>query len=242
MSVARHVFAKVQTEMSTQASRRGASHRIFAAAKQGDTLELLVYDSIGESFWGSGVTAEAVKQKLDEAGKNLKKIRVRLNSPGGDPFEASTIYSLLTQHQAPVECYVDGLAASAAFTIAMAGDDIFVSESALMMLHNASGICMGNAAELRKMGKTLDLVSSTMRDIYSKRSGMKADEVQALMDAETWMNATEAVEYGFADGVIRSDPEEEKRARALAASFDLAPFARRAEIELMREEFAILSI
>jgi ATP-dependent Clp endopeptidase proteolytic subunit ClpP len=210
----------------TSSQGRVAPKRMFAAAKKNDTLELLIYDSIGESMWGGGVSAESVKQKLDEAGE-VGKISVRINSPGGDVFEGSTIYSLLSQHKAKVECYVDGLAASAAFTIAMAADEIHISESAMMMCHNAWGMCMGNAADMEKMADTLGKVSSTMRDIYSKRCGMKADEVQTLMDAETWMTAEEAVESGFADDVIaRDDPNEEEDAKALAASYDLSKFRK----------------
>src|ERR1700690_3809962 len=178
--------------MATSLNPTQNPKRIFAAVKKNDELELLVYDSIGESWWGAGVTAEAVKQKLNEAG-DVSKITLRINSPGGDVFEASAIYSLLTQHKAKVECYVDGLAASAAFTIAMAGDSIHISESAMMMCHNAWGMCMGYAADMQKMTDLLNKISGVMCDIYSQKSGMKADEVQALMDAETWMTAAEAV-------------------------------------------------
>jgi ATP-dependent Clp endopeptidase proteolytic subunit ClpP len=207
--------------MATSIRSAQAPRRIFAAAKKNDELELLVYDSIGESWWGGGVTAEAVKQKLNEAG-DVSKITLRINSPGGDVFEASAIYSVLTQHKATVECYVDGLAASAAFTIAMAGDKVHISESAMMMCHNALGMCMGNGNDMREMAGLLDKVSGTMRDIYSQKSGMKADDVQALMDAETWMTAAEAVKYGFADDVVKRDPEDDESAKALAASWDLS--------------------
>jgi len=200
-----------------------APKRIFAAATKNGELELLIYDSIGESFWGGGVTAESIKQKLDEAG-DVSKISVRINSPGGDVFEGSAIYSLLSQHKAPVECYVDGLAASAAFTIAMAADTIHISESAMMMCHNAWGMCIGSASDMEQTAGVLSKVSGTMRDIYSKRSGMKADQVQELMDAETWMTAEEAVEQGFADDVISRDDEDDEEAQALAASYDLSKF------------------
>ena len=201
----------------TSSQARVAPKHIFAAAKKNDTLELRIYDSIGESFWGGGVTAESVKQKLDEAG-DVSKIVVRINSPGGDVFEGSAIYSLLSQHKAKVECYVDGLAASAAFTIAMAADTIHVSESAMMMLHNAWGMCVGDASDMEKTAELLDKISGTMRDVYSKRSGQSADEVQALMDAETWLTAEEAVENGFAEDMIERESEEEEDAKALAAS------------------------
>ena len=200
-----------------------APKRIFAAAKKNDELELLIYDSIGQSMWGGGVTAESVKQKLDEAGE-VKKISVRINSPGGDVFEGSAIYSLLAQHKATVECFVDGLAASAAFTVAMAADTIHISESAMMMCHNAWGMCIGFSADMQKTAELLDKISTTMRDIYTKRCGMKADEVQKLMDDETFMTAEEAVEYGFADDVITRDAEAEEESKALAASWDLSKY------------------
>jgi ATP-dependent Clp protease, protease subunit len=222
---------------SSQQDPKQPPKRMFAAAKTNNELELLVYDSIGESFWGGGVTAEAVKQKLNEAG-DVSKITLRINSPGGDVFEASAIYSLLTQHKATVECYVDGLAASAAFTIAMAADKIHISESAMMMLHNALGACFGYASDMYDMAELLDKVSGTMRDIYSSKSGMKADDVQELMNAETWMTAAEAVENGFADDVVTRDPDDDENAKALAASYDLSKFkgkgAPRAEKDTKR--------
>jgi len=196
--------------------------RFFAAAMKNESeLELLVYDSIGESWWGDGVTAKSIKAKLDEAG-DVNKITVRINSPGGDVFEGSAIYSLLSQHKAEVEMYIDGLAASAAFTVAMAGDKIHISESAMMMCHNAWGMCIGDAREMEKTAEVLQKVSSTMCDIYSKKCGMSAEEVQLLMDAETWMNAADAVEKGFADDVITRTEEEDKEAKALAGSWDLS--------------------
>lgn len=208
--------------MNANPSLRGPK-RIFAAVKNDSELELMIYDSIGESWWGGGVTATAVKQKLDEAG-DVSKITLRVNSPGGDVFEASAIYSLLTQHKADVECYIDGLAASAAFTISMAADKIHISEAAMMMCHNAMGMCFGYASDMEKLADTLNKVSATMRDIYSNRSGMKADEVQALMDAETWMTAEEAVKYGFADDVIKRDDDEAQEDQARAKAWDLSKF------------------
>ena len=207
----------------TSSQGRVAPKRMFAAAKKNDELELLIYDSIGESWFGGGVTAESVKQKLDEAG-DVSKIKLRINSPGGDVFEGSAIYSLLSQHKAKVECFVDGLAASAAFTIAMAADTVHISEAAMMMCHNAWGMCMGYASDMQKMADTLGKISGTMRDIYAKRCGMDADEVQTMMDDETWMTAEEAVENGFADDVIEREAEAEEDAQALAASWDLSKY------------------
>lgn len=199
--------------------------RFFSAAKKDSTLELIIYDQIGAGWFSEGVTAKDVKAKLDAAG-DVRKIIMRLNSPGGDVFEGSAIYSLLAQHPAEVECFVDGLAASAAFTIAMAADTIHISEAALMMMHNAWGLAMGDASEMRKTADVLDKIGASMRGIYAKRSGKSEDEIQTLMDAETWLTAAEAVDAGFADDVIKSDPEESKAARALAASYDMKAFKK----------------
>jgi ATP-dependent Clp endopeptidase proteolytic subunit ClpP len=200
--------------------------RIFAAAKKNEELELLIYDQIGGGYWSEGVTAESVKKALNDAG-DVKTIKVRINSPGGDVFEGSAIYSLLVQHKATVEVYVDGLAASAAFTIAMAGDKIHCSEAGMMMLHNAWGMAIGESKDMRQTADLLDKVSGTMRDIYAGKCGKSADEVQALMDAETWMTAQEAVDMGFADDVIKRDAGDDAEAKALAASFDMKKFAKK---------------
>lgn len=204
--------------------------RFFSAAKKDSTLELMVYDEIGASWFSEGVTAKAIKEQIDAAG-DVSKIVVRLNSPGGDVFEGAAIYSLLSQHPAEIECYVDGLAASAAFTIAMAGDSIHVSETGMMMVHNAWGVAVGDAGDMRKTAETLDKINVTMRDLYAKRSGMDAEEMQAVMDAETWLTGAEAVEKGFADDVIASDPAQSKAARALAASFDLKAYKHPPKLE-----------
>lgn len=192
---------------------------MFAATKKNSALELLMYDQIGADWLGDGVTAKDVKQKIDEAGA-IDKIVVRINSPGGDVFEGAAIYSVLTQSGKPVEVYVDGLAASAAFTIAMAGSKIFIGESAMMMLHNAWSIAIGDANEMRTKASLLEKTSGTMRELYAKRSGKPADAVQAEMDAETWLTAAEAVAGGYADEVISVDKNKATKARALTASFE----------------------
>jgi ATP-dependent protease ClpP protease subunit len=223
---------------------------IFSAVKRDDNLEVIVYDTIGETLFGKGVTAKAVKQKLDDAGK-VKKITLRINSPGGDIFEGAAIYSLLSQHSAEVECYVDGLAASAAFTVAMAADTIHVSESAMMMCHNAWAACVGFEDDMREMADLLNKVSGTMRDIYSRRSGQSQGRVQQLMDKQTRMTAEEAVSLGFADDVVRLAGSADREARALAASFDLSDFSSkpqstkrwgRDEVALIREQFEIAAL
>ncbi|HEY2417855.1 MAG TPA: head maturation protease, ClpP-related, partial [Steroidobacteraceae bacterium] len=190
----------------------------FRAALQSDgTLELLVYEDIGENFWtGGGVTAKTVKQQIDAAGA-FERIAVRINSPGGDAFEGSAILSLLKAQKKPVAVYVDGIAASAASIIAMAGDTITMGRTAMMMIHNAWSVCMGSAVEMRKAADVLDKISASMALAYVARSGMSAEAVKAIMDADTWMSAEECVQQGFATAI--ADDQDGEAAMALARSF-----------------------
>jgi ATP-dependent Clp protease protease subunit len=196
--------------------------RMFAATKKQDSLELMIYDYIGADWMGNGVTAKDVAAKIKEAG-DVKQITVRVNSPGGNVFEGSAIYSLLSQHPAKVVCYVDGVAASAAFTIAMAADEIYCSEASLMMCHNAWGVSAGSASDMREMADLLDKTSMMMCEIYAKRSGQDVAAMKSMMDAETWMTAKEAVSMGFATSSIESEIDGSEE---LAASFDLTHFAK----------------
>lgn len=191
----------------------------FRAALQSDgTLEILIYEDIGEDFWsGGGITAKTVKQQLDAAG-NYSKILVRINSPGGDAFEGIAIYNILDQQKKPVEVRVDGLAASAASIIAMAGDEIIMGSNALMMIHNAWGWCMGYASDMRKMGDSLEKISTAIAQTYVGQTGKTAEEIAALMDAETWLTAQECIDQGFATS-IATEPEVEENALAMARKF-----------------------
>lgn len=175
------------------------THRIdngFRLEATGDAVRLDIYDVIGDGFFG-GVSAKSVAKALEPHAK-AKSIDVHINSPGGSAFDGITIYNILNQHKANVTVYVDGLAASAASVIAMAGDSIVMAENAMMMIHNASGITMGNAGDHRKTADVLDTIDTQIITTYSNRTGLDADEVASMMDAERWLTANEAVELGFA--------------------------------------------
>lgn len=191
----------------------------FSMQAQGDTAEILIYDEIGASFWGGGIAPSQFAQDLKALG-DIKTLNVRINSPGGDVFDGTTIYNLLVQHPADVNVYVDGLAASAASLVAMAGDKIYMADNAMMMIHNAWGCMAGDANDLRTFADILQKVSETMCSTYAKRSGMKASAVQALMDKETWFNAQECIDEGFADEIVKP-AEADASART---SFDLSHF------------------
>jgi len=192
----------------------------FRAALQSDgTLELLIYEDIGANWWdGGGITAKTVKQQIDEAA-NYSKILIRINSPGGDAFEGIAIYNVVRSQKKPVEVRVDGIAASSASIVAMAGDDIIMGPNALMMIHNAWSWCMGYASDMRKMAEALDKISGALAQTYVTKTKKDLDAVLALMDAETWMTAQECLDGGFATAIASESEEAQPAALAMARNF-----------------------
>ena len=156
--------------------------------------EILIYEDIGEY----GVSAKSVAAQLKEMG-DQKEISVRINSPGGSVFEGSTIYNLLKNNEAKVTVYIDGLCASIASVIAMAADQVVMADNALMMIHDPWSLAIGNADELRREADVLDKVKESLVTTYVARTGMSRDEISTLLKDETWLDAEEAIEFGFAD-------------------------------------------
>lgn len=176
------------------------------------TGELTLYGEISnETWWGDEVTPKEFKSDLDELGE-IDTLNIYINSPGGDVFAGQTIYSILKRHKAHKNIYIDGLAASIASVIAMAGNTIFMPKNAMMMIHNPWTIGMGNAKDFRKLAEDLDKIRESLIAAYEGHSALTRDEIIEIMDAETWLTASECEEYGFCDVV-----EEEK---TLAASID----------------------
>lgn len=159
--------------------------------------DLYIYDDIGPDWLGM-VSAKAV---IEDLGQLTGDITVRINSPGGDVNEALAIYNALTRHGGKVTVSIDGLAASAASYIAMAGKTITIAENAMLMIHNPWTFAMGDAPALRKTADVLDKYGQGIVDVYAARSGQAKEDVAAKMTAETWFTAAEAVEYGLADSV-----------------------------------------
>lgn len=185
--------------------------KIVAAVQE---AEIWLYDEIGEGWFG-GVSAKRFGEDLKALGR-VEHITLRLNSPGGDVFDGLAIYNILKQHRARVTVQVDGLAASIASLIAMAGDEIRMAANSFMMIHKAWGMAIGNADDMQAMADTLGKVDGSLLDTYARRTSLATEELEAMLAAETWMTAAEAVEKGFADQVT----EELK----LAAHFDLDKF------------------
>lgn len=170
------------------------------AAESNDPNTITIFDVIGEDFWsGGGFTAKRMAAALRSIGKN--DVTIKINSPGGDMFEGIAIYNLLREHPARVTVQVMGWAASAASIIAMAGDDIRMGLGTFMMVHNAWGMVIGNRHDMREAAGLFDGFDSAIADIYEARTGMDRKEIERLMDAETFMGPSEAVDKGFADKV-----------------------------------------
>ena len=182
------------------------------------TGELTLYGEISnETWWGDEVTPKEFKSDLDNLGE-IDTLNIYINSPGGDVFAGQTIYSILKRHKAHKNVYIDGLAASIASVIAMAGNTIFMPKNAMMMIHNPWTIGMGNADEFRKLAEDLDKIRESLIAAYEGHSALTRDEIIEIMDAETWLTASECEEYGFCDVV-----GEEKN---MAASIDKDVLAR----------------
>lgn len=168
-------------------------------AKTATTAEIVIYEQIGYSFWEDGVTAKSFSEELKNLGPSIKQIDLRLNSPGGDVFDGITIYNRLKQHSANVTVHIDGLAASIASIIALAGDEIIMGEGALYMVHLPWTMAMGDRNDLDNTVQRLMDIEEQMLTIYAKRSGMDRVEIRKMLEEETWLDSDQTVEMGFAD-------------------------------------------
>lgn len=191
-----------------------------AAMDVGGDNAINVYDVIGEDYFtGEGVTAARVKSALREIGPNA--VTVYINSPGGDMFEGLAIYNVLREHPAEVVVKVQGVAASAASLIAMAGDRIEMGVGSMMMIHNAWGAVIGNRHDFEDAAKVFATFDASMASIYAARTGLNEAAVMAMLDGDgaaadgTWMMADEAVSAKFADAVTEA-PAGKRQAKALA--------------------------
>ncbi|HWL06486.1 MAG TPA: head maturation protease, ClpP-related [Xanthobacteraceae bacterium] len=188
-----------------------AEHPLTVADDADTTISM--FDIIGEDVWtGSGVTANRISAALRSIGN--RDVTVRINSPGGDMFEGIAIYNLLRAHPAKVTVEVLGWAASAASIIAMAGDDIRMGLGSFMMVHNAWGVVIGNRHDMREAATLFDQFDAAIADIYEARTGVTRSDIEQLMDAETFMTASQAVECGFADVVDDTESHTETNASA----------------------------
>lgn len=169
-----------------------------------------------ESWFDDDVTPELFRNELCAGDDD---ITVWINSPGGDCIAAARIYNMLTEYNGRVTVKVDGLAASAASVIAMAGDKVLVSPVSMLMIHNPATIAMGDHKDMQKAIDMLNEVKESIMNAYAAKTGLSRAKLSRLMDEETWMNANRAVELGFADGIIeRAVPESATENKAVQFS------------------------
>lgn len=191
---------------------RGCFARAQAKSKVG---ELYLYDAIGAGWFG-GISSKDVAQALKEL-DGAKTLKVYVNSPGGDVFEGVAIHNLLARWDGETTVYVDGLCASIASIIAMAGQRIVTAANGMWMIHDPWGMVVGNARECRKVADELDKVRDVLLDTYARRTGATRDDLVRWMADETWMDATTAKTRKFTDEVTAEEPA----AAANAATFPI---------------------
>jgi ATP-dependent Clp protease protease subunit len=161
-----------------------------------------------ETWYGDEVTPQLFK---DELNADSGDITVWINSPGGDVFAAAQIYNMLRDYKGHVTVKIDGLAASAASVIAVAGDTVLVSPVAMMMIHNPATLAMGNTKDMEAAIAMLNEVKESILNAYVDKTGLSRNKLSKMMDDETWFNAKKAVELGFADKVLFAAEEKPKK-------------------------------
>lgn len=211
-----------------------SGQRLKITNKSATKAEIIIYGGIGPDYWGDGsmISAKSFSDELKKIDATVDEITVRINSGGGDVFDGITIYNRLIQHKAKIIVYIDGLAASIASIIALAGDEVHIGEAALYMVHLPWTWAMGNRMELDNTVNRLMDVEEQMISIYTKKTGLDRAEVKALLEAETWMDADQALEKGFVTAkVAESMP--------IAASAIASPWINRKPTKYFSEAAAI---
>lgn len=198
-------------KVCAKAAKRFGPGRIeFKNLASAQSAEIVIYGEIGDSYYDPNAVAAADFKAGIDAIPAGRDITISINSPGGNVFDGFAIYNLTRAKRETnkITCRIDGLAASIASVIALAGNECQIAKTADMMIHPAWGVCMGNAADMQETAALLAKLSGQIAEVYSDYSGKPVDECSAAMDAETWMTGTEAVAFGLCDKLIE-DPDEE---------------------------------
>ena len=204
----------------TRLMNRRGQYRIRNAATSKDVTEILLYDEIGEDLWfGGGVSAKQFAEDLNAI--DTPEIHLRINSPGGDVFEAVAMLNSLRRHDAHTIVYIDGLAASAASVVAMGGDELVMARNSEMMIHDAWGVAIGNSTVMDKMSDDLSRISNNLASAYADKAGGSVADWREAMKAETWYSDKEAVKAGLADRAEQAQTASDKA----KAKFNLGLYA-----------------
>lgn len=186
----------------------------------GDTATVYVYDMI-DAWWG--VSAADFAKTL--AGITASNVVLRINSPGGDVFEARAMMTAIAEHPATFTAKIDGLAASAATALTLACDSVEIADGGFYMIHQAWTFAMGNADDLTATANLLTKIDDVLVEGYVAKSGKDADEIRNLMKVESWFNAHEAVDAGFADAIMATTASKAKASAFNIAAYQNAPKA-----------------
>lgn len=209
---------------------------VFDAAK--DEATVYVYDAIG-GWWGVDPKTWVPEFSAIKA----KTIHLRINSPGGSVFDAEAMRTAIRQHSANVIAHIDGMAASAATGIAIAADEVEISDGAMFMIHHPWGWAAGNAQEMREYADLLDKVDSSIVAAYVKKSGQDEKQIRDWMDKETWFTATEALANGFVDKIFEAeDSADSDEESAIAAMAELEKFKMQAHRQLLWAESSVAGL
>lgn len=207
------IFNVSRVPESFRAAASDEDFRVFMNSDEdSDEIEILLYDAVGQTWDGEGLTASAVVNALSQA--KDKKVRVKVNSPGGLVWDGITIYNALATHDGEVEILIEGLAFSAASLIAMAGDTIKIMSTASIGIHRSHTVAWGNRNVMEDTMDWLDNIDDTLVDVYAERSGQSKKDVLAWLEGKedgTLFKADDAVKYGFADEKVESKKKKKKK-------------------------------
>ena len=159
-----------------------------------------------ETWFGDEITPKEFRGELNSG---QGKVTVWINSPGGDCFAAAQIYNMLMEYSGPVDVHIDGIAASAASVIAMAGNHVAISPVGMMMIHNPATVSIGAEREMKKAMDMLSEVKESIINAYELKTGLPRKQLSNMMNAESWMNAKKALELGFADSILYDGDDED---------------------------------
>lgn len=181
-------------------NRKPGNQASFVVQKADEEATVYVYDAIGD--WYGDVTAKAFAKEIGGLDKGVKTLHLRINSPGGDVFEAQAIQTIIKQCGRKTIAHIDGVCASAATGIALACDEVEMADGGFFMIHKAWSLVIGNSDDMLEMAALLDKVDGSIASVYAKKTGSDQEAIKSMMAAETWFTAAEALEGGFVDRIF----------------------------------------
>ena len=198
------IYASIEKPENKNTKKNFWKFKSFLNKENKKEAEILLYGVIGDDGYWDEVTSKEFAEQLKEV-EDAETISVRINSPGGDVFAGQAIYSMLKRCKAQIVVYIDGLAASIASLVAMAGDKVIMPKNSMMMIHKPWTISAGNANDMRQQADTLDKVEESMLAAYVEKTGLAEDEIKQLLADETWLTASMALEKGFCDEIEENE-------------------------------------